>query len=74
MQSNEFDVKYGVPMGSCAGPATFLSYLSSLYDLIAQHNVHAGGFADDNQFYMSFKLNSESEAATFNEIRKCMLL
>ena len=70
--SNEFDVKYGVPQGSCAGPVIFLSYLSSLYDLIAQYDVNVGGFADDNQLYISFKPNSESESEALNEITNCI--
>ncbi len=70
--SNEFDVKYDVPQGSCAGQVIFLSYLSSLYDLIAQYDVNVGGFADDNQLYKSFKPNSESEIEALNEITNCI--
>ena len=62
MLSGEFDVKYGVPQGSCAWPVIFLFYLSSLYDLIVQYNFDVGGFADDNQFHISFKPHSENEA------------
>ena len=57
-----------MPHGSFAGPVTFLSYLSSLYDLIAWYGVNVGGFADDNQLYISFKPNNESEAEALNEI------
>ena len=70
--SNEFDVKYGVPQGSCAGPVIFLSYLPSLYDLMAQYNVNIGGFADVNQLYISFKPNSESETEALNEMTNCI--
>ena len=49
--SEEFDLKYGVPHGSVAGPVTFLSYLSSLHDLIEEYQLNVAGFADDNQLY-----------------------
>eukprot|EP00794_Sanderia_malayensis_P008582 gene8582-9499_t len=64
--------KYGVPQGSCAGPVIFLSYLSSLYDLMAQYDVNVGGFADDNELYIFFKPNSKSEAEALNEITSCI--
>ena len=64
--SKPIDMKFGVPQGSCAGPVIFLSYLSSLYDTISTFNINVGGFADDNQLYLSFKPTSnwiaESEA------------
>ena len=70
--SNDLDVKYGVPQGSCAGPLIFLSHLLSLYDLIVQYDGNLRGFADDNQLYISFKPNTESEASAFNEIINCI--
>ena len=66
--SNEFEFEFEWCATSCAGPVILLSYLSSLYDLIPQYDVNVGGFADDNQLYISFKPNSESEAEALNEI------
>ena len=55
--SEPFPLDCGVPQGSCTGPTLFLSYLSSLYDVITRHlpSVHVGGYADDHQLYLSFK-------------------
>ena len=45
--SDEYELKVGVPQGSCAGPVAFLGYLSSLYDVIDKHLPEVGGYADD---------------------------
>ena len=80
--STEFELKCGVPQGSCAGPVTFLSYISSLYDVIHEHDINVGGNADDNQLYISFKPSldgkNEQEAVAklnecINDVRKWML-
>ena len=62
--SSPMDLKFGVPQGSCAGPVIFLSYLSSLYDTINNFDINVGGFADDNQLYLSFKPTSDGIAET----------
>jgi hypothetical protein len=59
VKSQEFDLCCGVPQGSCAGPVTFLSYISSLYDVINSHAVDVGGYADDNQLYTAFKPSTD---------------
>ena len=61
---------------------TFLSYISSLYDVIHEHDINVGGYADDNQLYISFKPSldgkNEQEAVAklnecINDVRKWML-
>ena len=44
-----YELKVGVPQGSCAGLVACLGYLSSLYDL-----PEVEGYADDNQLYLAF--------------------
>ena len=74
VMSEPHDVKFGVPQGSCAGPVIFLSYLSSLYDVISSLDVDVGGYADDNQLYLSFKPSPEGHSQTeaMNKLANCI--
>ena len=68
--SGRFDLKYGVPQGSCLGPVLFTTYASPLFDVINQHPVRASGYADDHQLYQSFdpsRVHAEKEAISFME-------
>ena len=72
--SKPIDMKFGAPQGSCAGPVIFLSYLSSLYDTISTFNINVGGFADDNQLYLSFKPTSNgiAESEAIHVLTQCI--
>ena len=70
--STKFSVDYGVPQGSVAGPVTFLSYLSSLYDLIESHLPSVGGFADDNQLYLAFHPRDCEANEAIKEMSACV--
>ena len=68
-------IKYGVPQGSCAGPVVFLSYLSSLYDLIQEYLplVKVAGYADDHQIYISYKpISKLSEQEATEQLESCI--
>ena len=69
--SDRYEVKYGVPQGSCAGPVVFLGYLSSLYDVIERHLpvVRVGGYADDHQVYLAY---NPSDASSETHILECL--
>ena len=69
--SNEFDVKYGVPQGSCAGPVIFLSYLSPLYDPIAQYDVNVG---DLQMIINSIYLSSPTVKVKLKHLMKSLIV
>ena len=64
--------QHGVPQGSCIGPIFFLAYISYLYDVIGEHSVSIGGFADDHQLYLKFQPNNESVSYAVNCMEKCI--
>ena len=56
--SDDFNLNCGVPQGSCMGPILFTLYVSRLFNIISQHLPSVHGYADNNQFYISFRLCS----------------
>ena len=50
--SQSFDLKWGVPQGSCLGPLLFTIYSSDLFSLLESHLPTAHAYADDTQLYM----------------------
>ncbi|CAB4016647.1 Hypothetical predicted protein, partial [Paramuricea clavata] len=59
--SKRFELKNGVPQGSCLGPLLFVLYVSKLFKILESHLPDAHAFADDNQLYVSFQPDSMSE-------------
>jgi retron-type reverse transcriptase len=59
--SKRFDLKNGVPQGSCLVPLLFVLYVSKLFQILESHLPDAHAFADDNQLYVSFQPDSMSE-------------
>ena len=63
VKSDSFDLRFGVPEGSCLGSLLFVFYASELFEIIQVHLRDAHFFADDSQLYLSFKPDSATEQA-----------
>ena len=68
MQSNTFDLPFGVPQGSCLGSVLFTQYASSLFSIFNKHSINAHAYANDHQLYTAFSPN----LASLNDAVSCM--
>ena len=71
--SDEKQLTYSVPQGSCSGAYLFNLYCSTLNDIVPS-DLHLSGFADDHAVRKEFKANDRNaELQSKEEIEECMV-
>ena len=71
--SDSFDLRFGVPQGSCLGPLLFVVYASKLFEIVQDHLPNAHCFADDTQLYLSFDPNGPmDQAMALEAMERCI--
>ena len=63
--------QHDVLQGSCIGPMFYPTNISYLYDIIGEHSVSIGGFANDYQLYLKFQPNNKSVSYSVLCMKKC---
>ena len=58
--SNELNLKYGVPQGSCSGTNNFVAYCAPIEDIVKEP-VSINGYADDHSLHRTFNPNSRAD-------------
>ena len=71
--SKSFEVKYGVPQGSCLGPLLFILYVSKLFTIMERHLPQVHAYADDTQLYIAFKPDPEHAANAVAAMQACIV-
>ena len=71
--SDEKQLTYSVPQGSCSGAYLFNLYCSTLNDIVPS-KLHLSRFADDHSVRKEFRANDRNgELQTKEEIEECMV-
>ena len=56
--SDRFELRHGVPQGSCLGPLLFSLYTSKLFEITSAHLPEVHCYTDDTHLYMLFRPNA----------------
>jgi len=71
--SNTFNLKFGVPQGSCLGPLLFSLYAIKLFKIVELHLPNFHCYADDTQLYIAFRPGDDSEeTAALTAMESCI--
>ena len=62
--SNELNLKYGVPQGSCSGASNFVAYRAPIEDIVKEP-VSINGYADDHSLHHTFNPNSRADESQY---------
>ncbi len=63
---------WDVPQGSVLGPILLILYSSPMHDIPPRFSVSDHYYADDTQFYTSFKLSAEGQCEAFRSMAGCI--
>ena len=73
VKSDSFDVRCGVPQGSCLGPLLFIMYISELFEIVQAHLPDVHCFADETQLYLSFNPNNQTyQSQVLSAMERCI--
>ena len=64
VNSDPQSLQTGMPQGSVLGPFSFPLYTSPLFNIADNHQCNVHMYADDTQFYLSFKLQESTSAVS----------
>ena len=71
--SNTFNLKFGVPQGSCLGPLLFFLCASKLFKIVKLHLPNLHCYSDDTQLYIAFTPGNDSEeTAVLTAMESCV--
>ena len=62
----------GVPQGSVLGPTLFSCYISPLYDITRKWLINTHQYADDDQLYVTFKLENGEAQECMTRMESCV--
>ena len=73
VMSSNFNLKFGVPQGSCLGPLLFSLYASKLFTIVESHLPNSHRYADDTKLYISFRSRNDlEETAAITAMESCI--